>query len=157
MAQRVTIQDWISVAVGVAVGIGVGAALWNKYRPCPTTACDCSSQTPVPVVIVPTTDTMLPQTPGHIYDVPDGVGIYDVPVEGLRRIPKKVVQTCDLFGHCSPAVVGRSFDSPPAPIYTPNLVMQEDKYDRYGCYTPGGFRWCDPLKRCVRPWEQPCA
>ena len=29
--------------------------------------------------------------------------------------------------------------------------------DSHGCSLDGGYRWCDSLNRCVRPWITPCA
>lgn len=30
------------------------------------------------------------------------------------------------------------------------------QHDTHGCVMDGGYRWCEPLNRCVRPWETPC-
>jgi hypothetical protein len=29
--------------------------------------------------------------------------------------------------------------------------------DSNGCLTSSGYSWCAPLKKCIRPWETPCA
>lgn len=29
--------------------------------------------------------------------------------------------------------------------------------DDHNCVTDGGYRWCESLNRCVRPWETPCS
>merc|ERR1712196_591126 len=28
--------------------------------------------------------------------------------------------------------------------------------DQYGCIISAGFHWCEPLNKCLRPWEEKC-
>ena len=28
--------------------------------------------------------------------------------------------------------------------------------DEHGCKGSAGYTWCEPLKKCVREWEEPC-
>eukprot|EP00755_Sulcionema_specki_P016418 Sspe_Gene.61976::Locus_34548_Transcript_1_1_Confidence_1.000_Length_525::g.61976::m.61976 len=28
--------------------------------------------------------------------------------------------------------------------------------DPHGCIPSAGYRWCEPLKACIRPWETEC-
>lgn len=28
--------------------------------------------------------------------------------------------------------------------------------DEHGCVTDGGYSWCEPLQKCIRPWEEEC-
>jgi hypothetical protein len=42
-------------------------------------------------------------------------------------------------------------------LYTSGLSqMLGSSRDEYGCYIGAGFKWCEPLKRCIRPWVNSC-
>tara|TARA_B100001059_G_C17774601_1_gene550473 strand:+ start:167 stop:421 length:255 start_codon:yes stop_codon:yes gene_type:complete len=28
--------------------------------------------------------------------------------------------------------------------------------DKHGCLISGGYKWCHPKKRCIKPWEESC-
>ena len=28
--------------------------------------------------------------------------------------------------------------------------------DKHGCLISGGYRWCHPKQRCIKPWEESC-
>ncbi len=28
--------------------------------------------------------------------------------------------------------------------------------DSHGCIPSAGYRWCDALQKCIRPWEENC-
>ncbi|MEM4272234.1 MAG: hypothetical protein QXH30_01475 [Candidatus Bilamarchaeaceae archaeon] len=30
------------------------------------------------------------------------------------------------------------------------------QYDEHGCVPDGGYTWCEPLQKCIRPWEEEC-
>lgn len=42
---------------------------------------------------------------------------------------------------------------PDTSLLPPPVGMGQDEH---GCYADGGYQWCDQLKECVRPWENPC-
>ena len=35
-------------------------------------------------------------------------------------------------------------------------ILVGNQRDEHGCILDGGYRWCDSLKKCIRPWDTSC-
>jgi len=42
------------------------------------------------------------------------------------------------------------------PINHRGLQLMGSNKDQQGCYSDGGYQWCDETKNCIRPWETKC-
>ena len=45
---------------------------------------------------------------------------------------------------------------PAAPAEEPEEPMPGSDRDEYGCIPSAGYEWCEPLQKCIRPWEEEC-
>ena len=46
--------------------------------------------------------------------------------------------------------------SAPAPAPIAQQQMPGSDRDEYGCIPSAGYEWCEPLQKCIRPWEEEC-
>ena len=35
-------------------------------------------------------------------------------------------------------------------------ILVGNQLDEHGCTLDGGYKWCDSLKKCIRPWDTSC-
>jgi hypothetical protein len=35
-------------------------------------------------------------------------------------------------------------------------IMPGSDRDDHGCIPSAGYEWCEPLQKCLRPWEEEC-
>ena len=35
-------------------------------------------------------------------------------------------------------------------------ILVGNQIDEHGCTLDGGYKWCDSLKKCIRPWDTSC-
>lgn len=78
--------------------------------------------------------------------------------ENIPVSPQPVQKACTMEAKLCPdgSAVGRNAEKncefDPCPV--PQLVGNDS--DGHGCKGSAGYTWCEPLQKCIRPWEQNC-
>ena len=57
------------------------------------------------------------------------------------------------LGGCN--LINNAKTTSPSPVGQQQQLIGGDK-DEHGCIGSAGYTWCEPKKKCLREWEEPC-